>query len=102
MLKTKIGHVTVVDSEESTTIIGITHGLAWENIYSYIGHASWGEGPKMINQYFNVYALRRVRCVALYTPLPDSQKSTGALLCIPQVEECHGRPHGHFTNRSRG
>ena len=30
VLKTKIGHVTVVDSEESTTIIGIAHGLEWE------------------------------------------------------------------------
>ena len=28
---------------------------------SYIGYVSGGEGPKMINQYFNVYALRRVR-----------------------------------------
>ena len=28
VLKTKIGHVTMVDSKESTTIIGITHGLA--------------------------------------------------------------------------
>ena len=36
MLKTKIGHVTVVDSEESTTIIGITHGLAWEKKDSYM------------------------------------------------------------------
>ena len=36
MLKTKIGHLTVVDTEESaeesTRIIGITHGLEWENI----------------------------------------------------------------------
>ena len=36
MLKTKIGHVTVVDSEELTTIIGITHGLAWEKFRSII------------------------------------------------------------------
>ena len=40
VLKTKIGHVTVVDvvdSEESTTIIGITHGLAWEkHVSSYL------------------------------------------------------------------
>ena len=34
MLKTKIGHVTMIDSEESTTIIGITHGLAWKNLFS--------------------------------------------------------------------
>ena len=27
----------------------------------YVSQASGGEGPKMINQYFNVYALRRVR-----------------------------------------
>ena len=30
VLKTKIGHMTVVASEESTMFIGITHGLAWE------------------------------------------------------------------------
>ena len=36
MLKTEIGHVTVVDCEESTTIIGITHGLAWENLRSVL------------------------------------------------------------------
>ena len=28
---------------------------------SYVGYASADERPKMINQYFNVYALRRVR-----------------------------------------
>ena len=30
VLKTKISHVTMVYYKESTTIIGITHGLAWE------------------------------------------------------------------------
>ena len=33
----------------------------------YIGYASGGEGPKMIDQYFNVYALRRVRCTRYAT-----------------------------------
>ena len=34
---------------------------------SYIGYVSGGEGPKMINQYFNVYALRRVRTAGYVT-----------------------------------
>ena len=35
---------------------------------SYAGYMSGGEGPKMItNQYFNVYALRRVRCTGYAT-----------------------------------
>ena len=41
MLKTKIGHVTVVDSEESTTIIGITHvvGENGERIVGFLSQA---------------------------------------------------------------
>ena len=34
MLKTEIGHVTVVDSVESSTITAITHDLAWEKVNS--------------------------------------------------------------------
>ena len=55
MLKTKIGHVTVVDSSESTTIIGITHGLAWEKQRINHGVAYKGSLLSRVieNQHFN-------------------------------------------------
>ena len=37
----------------------------------YVGYASGDEGPKMINQYFNVYALRRVRWAGYATGCYD-------------------------------
>ena len=40
---------------------------------SYVGYTSGGEGQKMINQYFNVYALRRVHCAGY---------AAGFLFCI--------------------
>ena len=47
----------------------------------YAGYAFGGEGPKVINQHFNVYALRRVRCAGYATDISgnlqiDSPKFT--------------------------
>ena len=43
-----------------------------------------GEGPKMINQYFNVYALRRV-CVLLDTPLLTVQIVCAVVLFVNMI-----------------
>ena len=54
---------------------------------AHIGCVSGGEGPKMINQYFNVYALRRVRTAGYATakeilcnPVYQSSKPNGMIL----------------------
>ena len=44
----------------------VLYVLRWIEV-DYLRQTSGGEGPKMINQYFSVYALRRVRCAGYAT-----------------------------------
>ena len=47
------------------------YGAATDYLRPTIGYVSGGEGPKMINQYFNVYALRRVRTAGYATDIVE-------------------------------
>ena len=47
-----------------------SYALRWMHYWistAYVGYTSQGEGPKMINQCFNAYASRRVRCAGYAT-----------------------------------